>query len=54
MCGEIGIIPLLPKFKYGYTLSLEGGNSRFDSLAVDYPPGKQCSLTKVEDPCVQK
>ena len=33
-----------PKFKYGYTLSLEGSNDRFDELATLHPPGKQCGL----------
>ena len=33
-----------PKFRYGYTLSLEGGNDRFDELATLHPPGNQCGL----------
>jgi hypothetical protein len=33
-----------PKFRYGYTLSLEGGNDRFDELATLHPPGKKCGL----------
>jgi hypothetical protein len=44
-----------PEFsRYGYRLSLEGGNDQFNVLTEQYPAGKQCSLTKAEDECVQQ
>jgi len=39
------VTPLFSGYQYGYALSLEGNNKRFDAVARDFPPGQQCTLS---------
>jgi hypothetical protein len=48
---EKSVTSTQPKFKYGYPFSREGGNDPLNVL-TNYPAGKRCFLTKIEDVCV--